>query len=95
LLIMLTQNRPGRQTNHNQYARGEREYHSRSALTVFCLKSHEIAIARAAGGQMVQIFLRFRQRHSVLGNRRDHLATGTPNTLGIRKLFPKPATQRS
>ena len=42
---------------------------------------------------MVQVRLRLRETHLVPGNRRDHLATGTPDTFRVRKLIPKPSTQ--
>jgi hypothetical protein len=93
-LTMLTNNSPSRQTNHNKNARGNREYHSRPTLPILRLYFWKIAVARTASAQMVQIFLRFRERHPVLGNRRDRRATWTPYTLRIRKLFPKPSTER-
>src|SRR5207245_87350 len=74
LLIVLAQHRPARQPNHNQNTRREREDHSRPALAILRLKFQEIAVARTASGQMVQIGLGLRQRHPVPRNRRDYLA---------------------
>jgi hypothetical protein len=48
MLIARTQERPRCHTNHNQYARSDRKYHSRPPLAVLRLKLQEIAVARAA-----------------------------------------------
>jgi hypothetical protein len=84
---------PRRDGGNNQYARGDRKYHSRSALAVLPLKLQEIAVAWAAGGQMVQVRLCLGQRHLVRGNGGDNLAARASDALGIRELVLKSATQ--
>jgi hypothetical protein len=95
LLIVLTQHRPSRQTNHNQYASGDREHHSPAPLSILRLKPQKIAVTGAAGGQMIQVRLRLRQWHPVRSNSSDNLATGTSYALWIRELVTKSSTQRS
>ena len=63
------------------------------ALAVLPLKLQEIAVAWAAGGQMVQVRLCLGQRHLVRGNGGDNLAARASDALGIRELVPKSATQ--
>jgi hypothetical protein len=64
-------------------------------LAMARLKPHEIPVARAAGGQVVQVRFCLRQRHPVRGNGSDNLLSRTSNALGIRELVAKPSTQCS
>jgi hypothetical protein len=55
LLTVRAQNSPGRQTSDNQDTSGNREDDSRPASAIFTLKLQEIAVARAARGQVIQV----------------------------------------
>jgi len=89
---MTANDNPGGEGRNNQHARGDRKYHPRPALTILRLKLQEIPVARAAGGQMVQVRLRLGQWHPVRSYSSDNLVSGTSNALWIRELVAKPAT---
>jgi len=95
LIVVTTQHSPCRQTNHNQDARGDREYHSQPASATIRLKAQEILVARAAGRQMIQVRFRLGQRHLMRSNGSDNLVTRASNALGIRELVAKPSIQCS
>jgi hypothetical protein len=84
---------PGRESHNNEYACSDREYHPHPAMTIVVLEPQEIAVARAAGGQMIQVRLGLGQWHPVRCNRSDNLPTRASNALGIRELVTKSSAQ--
>jgi hypothetical protein len=94
-VVIAPQHSPGRQANYNQHARGDCENHSRPPTAIVGLKPQEIAVARAARGQMIQVRFSLGQRHPMRSNSSDNLVTRASNALGIRELVAKPSTQCS
>jgi hypothetical protein len=92
---MMLNGNPRSDSRNNQHARRDREYHSHPASAIVRLKPQEILVARAAGGQMIEVRFRLGQRHPLRGNSSDNFVTRAPNALGIREFFAKPSTQCS
>jgi len=74
--------------SHRQQNAGCSGEPSLSPLPFECFsESLEIGVTRAAGSQMVEPLLRFRERHVVRGNFLENVGSWAAYTLGVREIL--------
>ena len=93
-VVLPTNNSPGRDGSNNQHARGDREYHSRSTTTIVLSNLRQISIAWTARTEVIEPFLRFRERHRSRRDSLENVRPRTPAPLRIWKLFEQTSAQR-
>jgi len=63
-------------------------------MPVAGLKFGKVAVARAAGSQVIEPLLRLSQRHRMRGDSPEDIRAGAPGTVRIRELLEQTTAQR-
>jgi hypothetical protein len=90
---MLLEQHPTGDSNSNQDARGNGYERSRPSALLGNSELRKIAVARAAGSQVVQPLLRFGEWHFMRGDFPENIRARAPGTVRIRELFEQTAAQ--
>jgi hypothetical protein len=84
---------PTCEAGDNQYARGDGEDRSGAPASILSLERRKISVTRAAGPQVIEPLLRFRERRLMGSDFLEHVGPWTPGTAGIRKLLEQASAQ--
>ena len=85
---------PNRRRSDNQDAGGDRKQRSRSTELVCFSELRKVLIAWAAGAEVIEPFLGFRERHRSRRDSLENVRARTSAALRIRKLFEQTSAQR-
>src|SRR5436190_13430582 len=91
---MLLEQDPTGDSNSNQDARGNGQERSRASALVGSLELRKIAVARAAGSQVIEPLLRFGEWYFMRGDSLENIRARAPGALRIRKLLEQTTAQR-
>src|SRR6266581_8987804 len=90
---MLLEQEPTSDPRSNQYARGDSKQRTPLANFVSPSELRKVAIAWAAGAEVIEPLLRFREWHRSRRDSLENVRAGTPVTLRIWKLFEQTSAQ--
>src|SRR6266852_1314313 len=90
---MLLEQHPTGDSNSNQDARGNGYERSCPSALLGNLELRKIAVARAAGSQVVQPLLRFGEWHFMRGDFPENIRARAPGAIRIRELLEQTTAQ--
>jgi hypothetical protein len=85
---------PTRNTDDNQDARRKGENGLHTTMPVATLKFGKVAVAGAAGREMIEPLFRFGKRHLTKGDSLENIRAGASGTVRIRELLEQSTAQR-
>jgi len=87
ILVPITEQSPACDSGHEKNAGSDGKQGPSAATLMRLSELGEITVARAAGAQVIEPLLGFRERHLVQGDFLENAGTWAPDSLGIWELL--------